>query len=138
TVRVGAGKAVRRDGFYLTPVELRTVKANGREVLCVRAEVVLTTPLPAPPSDRFDAAPLMGREYPHSLEKVYSDLLFHGREFQGIVHVEGWSDAGIVAAVRTAPAPDEWIRRPLRQRWLADPLALDSSFQLLILWTLEK
>jgi acyl transferase domain-containing protein/acyl carrier protein len=138
TVRVGAGKAVRRDGFYLTPVELRTVNANGREVLCARAEVVLTTPLPAPPSDHFDAAPLMGRKYPHSLEKVYGDLLFHGREFQGIAHVEGWSDAGIVAAVRIAPAPDEWIRRPLRQRWLADPLALDSSFQLLILWTLEK
>jgi NAD(P)-dependent dehydrogenase (short-subunit alcohol dehydrogenase family) len=138
TVRVGAGRAVKRDGFYLTPVELRTVKANGREVLSARAEVVLTTPLPPAPPDCFDPTPLTVREYPHSLEKVYGDLLFHGREFQGIAHVEGWSDAGIVAAVRTAPAPEEWIRRPLRQRWLADPLALDASFQLLILWTLEK
>ena len=41
TLRVGAGRAVKREGFYLTPVELRTVKADGREVLNARAEVVL-------------------------------------------------------------------------------------------------
>jgi NAD(P)-dependent dehydrogenase (short-subunit alcohol dehydrogenase family)/acyl carrier protein len=138
TVRVGAGRAVKSDGLYLTPVELRTVKADGREVLSARAEVVLTTPLPEAPRDRIAAAPLAVHEYPHTLDKVYGELLFHGREFQGILNVEGWSDSGIVAAVRTAPAPEEWIRRPLRQRWLADPLALDASFQLVILWTLQK
>jgi hypothetical protein len=26
----------------------------------------------------------------------------------------------------------------LRQKWLADPLAIDAAFQMLILWTLEK
>jgi hypothetical protein len=137
TVRVGAGKAVKRDGFYLAPVELRTVEPNGAEVLNARAEVVLATPLPSPPG-QSDTAGLVGRDYPHSLQAVYEDMLFHGPEMQGITAVEGWSERGIVGTVRAAPPPDEWLRQPLRQRWLADPLALDASFQLLILWTLEQ
>jgi hypothetical protein len=65
-------------------------------------------------------------------------MLFHGPEMQGIAAVEGWGEQGIVGTVHAAPPPDEWLRQPLRQRWLADPLALDASFQLLILWTLEQ
>jgi hypothetical protein len=30
------------------------------------------------------------------------------------------------------------MRQPLRQRWITDPLVLDGSFQLLILWSLER
>jgi hypothetical protein len=30
------------------------------------------------------------------------------------------------------------MARPLRSRWIAEPLAIDSAFQLLILWTLWK
>ena len=137
TLRVGAGKAVKRDGFYLTPVELRSLKPNGREVLNARAEVVLASILPPPP-EPIDEHLLAGRPYPHSLRTIYEELLFHGPELHGIVHVEGWSERGIVAEVRSAPPPAEWIHRPLRQRWLADPLALDASFQMMILWTLEQ
>jgi len=39
--------------------------------------------------------------------------------------------------VNGAPAPGQWIRDPLRSGWLADPLALDASFQLMILWSWE-
>ena len=137
TLRVGAGKAVKRDGFYRMPVELRSLKPNGREVLNARAEVVLAMDLPRPP-EPMDEQALALRPYPHSLHKIYEELLFHGPELQGLVRVDGWSERGIVAEVRCAPPPVEWIRRPLRQRWLADPLALDTSFQLMILWTLEQ
>ena len=41
TIRVLAGKAVRREGCSVVPVELRGVLADGREVLHARAEVVL-------------------------------------------------------------------------------------------------
>ncbi len=37
-----------------------------------------------------------------------------------------------------APLPDRWIEQPLRNSWFADPLALDSSFQMLILWSFEQ
>ena len=40
--------------------------------------------------------------------------------------------------VRPAPLPTEWINHPLRNSWLADPLALDSSFQMMILWSFER
>jgi NAD(P)-dependent dehydrogenase (short-subunit alcohol dehydrogenase family)/acyl carrier protein len=136
TVRVSAGKAVKREGFYLTAVELRTLKPNGRDVLNARAEVVLATDLPHPPP--LDESLPADRRYPHSLEKIYQELLFHGPDLHGIVRVDGWSEDGIVAAVRCSPPPVEWIHCPLRQRWLADPLALDATFQLLILWTLEQ
>ena len=39
--------------------------------------------------------------------------------------------------VKSAPAPKQWIRNPLRPTWMSDPLALDSSFQMLILWSWE-
>ena len=44
----------------------------------------------------------------------------------------------MTASVRAAPPVDEWMRQPLRQTWLADPLVLDSSFQMMVLWTHEQ
>ena len=135
TVRVAAGKAVKRDGVFVAPVELRGLGPNGRAIVHARADVVLMSDLPPVPS----AASLPSLEpYPRSVAEAYESLLFHGLDLQGIEQVEGCGAAGIVATVRTAPAPLEWVRQPMRQRWLADPLALDCAFQLMILWTFER
>jgi hypothetical protein len=56
----------------------------------------------------------------------------------GIRTVDGCDDTGIVATAKSNSAPSEWMARPLRSRWIAEPLAIDSAFQLLILWTLWK
>ena len=45
---------------------------------------------------------------------------------------------GIKATVSTAPSPKQWIRRPVRNTWLADPLALDTAFQMAIVWCHEQ
>ena len=66
------------------------------------------------------------------------DALFHGPEFQGIAAVEACGPHGIVARVKTSPSPKTWVANPLRGSWIADPLALDVSFQLMILWTLGE
>ena len=58
-----------------------------------------------------------------------------GPHFHGIEKIEACSAASMTAWVRTAPAPKLWVLDPLRPAWLADPLALDSSFQMMILWT---
>jgi hypothetical protein len=50
----------------------------------------------------------------------------------------GCAKEGIAARVQPAPLPEKWIQQPLRNSWLADPLALDSSFQLMILWSFER
>jgi hypothetical protein len=126
---IAAGKEFR------VPVEFRGSPGPGREVLHARAEVVLAArhagggrraegpSLPRPDLDR---------------EEIYGSMLFHGPAMQGIERVEGCGERGIVGRVRTAPAPSEWLDRPLRSRWLTDPLAIDCAFQLVVLWTRDR
>jgi hypothetical protein len=134
TLRVGAGKAVRRDGFFLA-AELRS-RREGREVLHARAEVVLASALPAAPPPR--EAPLLPA-YPHSPIEVYRQgLLFHGPALQGVEQIDGCGEPGVSGVVRSAPAPSNWLRQPLRQHWLTDPLVIDGGFQLMVLWSLEQ
>jgi hypothetical protein len=72
---------------------------------------------------------------PFSLEPYTDSSLFHGAKLQGITHVSGCDDQGISGETLTAPEPGVWLKNPLRSQWLADPLVLDASFQLMILWT---
>src|SRR5205814_356194 len=121
-LRVLAGKAVRRDGLYVVPAELRGVRPDGRETPHARCEVVLAAELPPAPAPRPE--PALG-PYPHGPEEIYGGLLFHGPRLHALERVEGCGPEGIVAAVRAAPPPADWIARPLRNRWLTDPLAVD-------------
>jgi NAD(P)-dependent dehydrogenase (short-subunit alcohol dehydrogenase family)/acyl carrier protein len=134
-VRVGAAKAVRRDGLFVCPAEVRGRGADGREVVHVRADIVLAARLPATPAP--DTEPALA-PYPRAIPEVYRRLLFHGPMLHGIEAVEGCGPAGVAGLVRTAPPPAAWLADPLRQRWLADPLVLDTSFQLVVLWTREQ
>jgi hypothetical protein len=43
-----------------------------------------------------------------------------------------------VARISPAPAPAEWISTPLRNRWIGDPLVLDSAFQMATVWCFEE
>ncbi len=36
---------------------------------------------------------------------------------------------GVAAILKAASAPIKWMTHPLRGTWIADPLALDSTFQ---------
>jgi acyl transferase domain-containing protein/acyl carrier protein len=70
---------------------------------------------------------------------VYDGVrLFHGSDLHGITHVDSCSPEGITAQSNVAPRPTAWIAEPLRNRWLADPLALDAAFQLMIVWCFEQ
>ena len=132
TLRVLAGKAAKKEGFYRTPVELRGVRGDGRETLYARAEIVLATELPA-----GSAAPPVAARPLHSFtpEEIYRRVLFHGPDMQCMESVEACDDRGVVARLRAAPIPAEWVRRPLRQKWIADPLVVDGAFQMMILWS---
>ncbi|HEY6837946.1 MAG TPA: SDR family NAD(P)-dependent oxidoreductase, partial [Geobacteraceae bacterium] len=131
TLRVLAGKAARREAFFCVPVELR----GEGDTLHARAEIVLANRLPEGIRSISDLAL---QPYPHG-EAIYtSDRLFHGPALHAIEEVKGCGAEGITAAVKAAPAPSEWIASPLRTSWLTDPLALDASFQLMILWSLER
>ncbi len=121
--------------FIVTPVELRGVRGDGRETLHARAEVVLAADLPpAPPARAAAARPL----HAFTPEEIYRRVLFHGPDMQWIECVEACDDRGVTARLRPAPAPAEWLRRPLRQKWIADPLVLDGGFQMMILWSFAR
>jgi hypothetical protein len=44
----------------------------------------------------------------------------------------------MVARIAPAPAPAKWMKEPLRSQWIADPLVLDSAFQMAIIWCFEE
>src|SRR5438874_1436140 len=114
---------------------MRGPEADGRGVPLARAEIVLADTLPA---GRTELAGPALVPYRRGREEFYRQLLFHGPDLQGIELVEGCSPDGIAATVAAAPAPAAWVRQPLRPAWLADPLALDSAFQLMVLWCVEN
>jgi NAD(P)-dependent dehydrogenase (short-subunit alcohol dehydrogenase family) len=136
TLRVGAGKAARKEGFFVAPAELRSTRPDGREVLHARAEIVLANSLPAGPPPR-PAPPLA--PYGMTAGEAYRQgLLFHGPRMHAITHVDGCDTAGVAGQVQAAPPPGDWMRQALRPHWLADPLVLDGALQLVILWTRQQ
>ncbi len=135
TVEVRVGKASGTDQGFIVPVELRGTLPNGRDVAHARADVVL--------ADRHATAARRLVEqalvpYPMARDEIYQSVLFHGPALQGIEQIEGWGERAIAGWVSTSPAPSEWIERPLRNTWLTDPLAIDSAFQLVVLWCSEQ
>jgi len=136
TLQVMTGKAFKSGGVHVVPVELSGMTAKGQQLVHSRARIVLAASLPEGKSAM--ARPEL-QAYSRTIEETYRpDRLFHGPDFHGIREVIGCSGDGIASVVRPAPLPTEWIRQPLRNSWLADPLALDSSFQLMILWSFER
>ena len=136
TLTAMAGRAVEQaDKLFHVPVELRGVRRDGKEAIHSRAKVVLTSALPAAPA----AGPMPDiQPYPHPVDEVYRYFLFHGPDLYGIERVDGLSESAFVATAYPAPPPAEWFEHPLRGSWVADPLVIDASFQMMILWSFAQ
>ena len=133
--QVLAGKALRAEGEFYVPVELRSAIQGPEYNLNASAEMVLGT---ITSGGGRTIEEKRGKPYPHSLTRVYSEILFHGNTFQGIERIDGWSDNSITGVVKPAPRPQLWLAEPLRNSWLADPLVIDCTFQMMILWSYQK
>jgi len=105
--------------------------AGGREILHAQTDVLLTEEkLPEAPA--AEVVDISGG----AIADAYSlGVLFHGAALHGIECVEVCAERGVAALVKAASAPIKWMRYPLRGTWIADPLALDSAFQMMILWS---
>ncbi|MCM2265776.1 MAG: SDR family NAD(P)-dependent oxidoreductase, partial [Desulfuromonadales bacterium] len=130
---VMAGRAEKRDAFYCVPVELT---GSRNSTLHARADIILSTKLPQ--EIRSIANPPAGTNVPYTGPVYTPERLFHGELLQGIEKIDGCSPMGITAMVKVASKPENWIRQPLRNCWLADPLVIDCAFQLMILWSFER
>ena len=130
TVSLHAGEKMPRANLLAVSVRMSS-RAGERLVLHAEAEVLLTTEkLPVAP------APALNNVSDGGFNDAYTrGVLFHGADLHGIQSVEGCTEQGVAATIRGAPSPRKWIRNPLRGTWIADPLALDSAFQMMILWS---
>jgi hypothetical protein len=128
-----AGKAVRNDPMYEVAVEIRDSLHTGARQLHSSAKAILVDKLPPAPVFQelghfTPGDPIM------SLDDIYADVLFHGKDLRGILEIIRLCADGISARVASAPPPAHWINGPLRSRWITDPLILDSAFQMAIIW----
>ena len=137
-VRICADKARKRGDEFHVVAELCSGGSNGRRVLHARAAIVLTAKPPeagtAKTSNDLPDLPALDQ----SIETIYAETLFHGPKMRGLLDVESCGDAGLVARCRVAPPPRDWMEEPVRSRWIADPLALDSGLQAMIVWTSDR
>jgi hypothetical protein len=132
-IRMLAGKAHRNGKLYEVDVEIRDGRPEGSQRVHSSARAILSEKLPAPPVFIENGHFKPGNPVA-SMEKIYEQVLFHGEDLHGIKEIVGISKEGISARVATAPPPVDWIHDPLRSRWIADPLVLDSAFQMAIVW----
>ena len=136
-IRLMAGKALRKQGAYEVPLELRDGIHGKVEVIHSRARAILVDELPPAPPYRIPAK-LTRRSYDRTIAEVYDLILFHGPDMRGLREITHLSADGMVANVAPAPAPSAWVKEPLRNRWLSDPLALDAAFQMATIWCFEE
>ena len=138
TLAVCVAKSVREGSVYHAAVELRGNHEDGRSVVHARGTVILADRLSTATSKRIDPGSLQLPAYARPIREVYHDILFHGPDLHGIERIDGFGPNGFAAQIKTGAAPSTWIERPLRQGWLSDPLAIDSAFQLMVLWSFEQ
>lgn len=130
-LQILAGSLHQKHSSDLVPVELR-----GGETLHARAEIILATR--EIPQGNTNNQKIIGA-YSQTPNVIYtSSRLFHGEMLQGIVDIESCNDMGITANIKGSTAPKIWMKNPIRSSWLGEPLAIDSSFQMMILWCFEQ
>jgi acyl transferase domain-containing protein/short-subunit dehydrogenase len=130
-LKIMAGLAIKSGEIEIVPVELRS-----GEILHAQANVILAADYP---EQHLPETSILTGEYPYKDDEIYqSGQLFHGPALHGIESIEACSENGMIAQVKAAPRPQEWMEKPIRSTWQADPLALDASFQLMILWCFQQ
>ena len=118
----------------LVPVQLVS-RHDGKSRIHARAEIQLGNMVlePATPEITHSFKP-DGR----TRKEIYApEFLFHGSKLEGLEQIDESDAKGIAATVSPAPKPSSWINEPLRQTWITEPMMLDCSFQMMILWSLK-
>jgi len=136
-VRLMTGKTRKQNGFYETQVEARDGIHDGREKIHYKAKAILKD-RPSDPPKMDLSRYIRPKAYSRTIDEIYDDILFHGTRLRGIQEVINCSDQGMAARLVPAPSPEQWVREPLRTRWIADPLVLDSAFQMASVWCYEQ
>jgi hypothetical protein len=136
-IRLLTDKLKKNGEFYEVGIELRSGESHGQNIVHSRARAVLSDRLPPSPAYQFSKA-MVAKAYTKKMQDVYDKILFHGSKLHGIRKIVSCSSRGMAAHISPAPEPGQWISEPLRNQWIADPLVLDSSFQMATVWCFEE
>ena len=131
-INISAGEPYTKDGIDIVPTELHS--ADYRHAI---ADCLLASAQTADPSSkayRADHTTLPQKATPYYANKQ----LFHGKLLRGLQAIKTIDNKKIVAHANAADHPQQWMQHPVRSAWLADPLILDSAFQLMIVWCFEQ
>lgn len=132
-VDIKVGKCSPRAVGFMVQGEIISTKTT---TMHVNGTILLDSQLPsAPVLDKSRQISLPPSAL--SVDKVYDDILFHGRDLHGIKTIVGCSAMGIEVVATHAPAPGAWMASPHRKKWILDPLIMDSAFQAAIIWCHE-
>ncbi len=134
TIRLKSAKVQKDNNQFIVPIQLCRVVAEN-EIVHAEADVLLCVKYQQVASQIKEGKL---EDYPHSNDFYGGNKLFHGTLLQGIERIDGISKKGMIGWSKSASLPKDWINKPLRQKWLSDPLVLDVSFQLMILWSIEE
>jgi NAD(P)-dependent dehydrogenase (short-subunit alcohol dehydrogenase family)/acyl carrier protein len=128
-----SARPIKDDDKYLVQTEIRS-NYKGKQITNIKAEIILVENF----HETDSVTPIDCDHhlvYSDSIRESYNKYLFHGEFFQALEEIYGWSDKGIAARCKVALPPENWSGDTLCTRWYSDPLALDSAYQLMILWT---
>jgi hypothetical protein len=133
TIRIKARpKTVSSPRKDVLEVDTEITELDRHDRPCYRAVVQLGKQLPTP--QRYDHEILSDLgPFPMEAVEAYGRWLFHGPFFQGISRIDGINDHGI-SGLLVPSSPAQGLANGGNGRWLIDPVLLDSSLQLGILW----
>ncbi len=136
-IRLLAGKVRKNGKLFEVDVAIRNGIKDGQPVIHSQAKAILADKMPEPPS--FDLSAFRTEKpYDRTISEVYDQILFHGLDLHGIKNIECCTPRVMLAQIESAPPPHKWIVAPMRSKWVADPLVLDSAFQMATVWCFEN
>ena len=128
------GATTVEQNLFIIPMQICSGKDS---TIHASADIILTTTL-TDQRPNIDPLVIDGGELSSQTEIYSSGQLFHGPQLQGLSRIVGNNSEGIIALSENAPLPAQWMKNPLRSSWIADPQVLDSSFQMMILWSFAQ
>lgn len=133
-LRISSSKPVKSDGVFRSDLEIRSFSETGSERIHARATAILGQAKNKAAASTEVESVLSESPLPITAADMYEKILFHGDRFKGVTDIRGISSKGMTARAVTAPLPSDWVKKPLRKKWVSDPLLLDSAFQMASAW----
>ncbi|WP_413914913.1 SDR family NAD(P)-dependent oxidoreductase [Desulfobacula sp.] len=131
------GKCKPGKNDFEIPGNITSGASNNSSFIHSNCTIILKDRLPNPPV-LSKAAFMELKPFPISIKQAYADILFHGKELQGIQAIKGYSEKGIEVLTRLSPSPLQWFKKTFHSKWTIEPMMLDAAFQAAILWSHQR